>query len=86
MARLKDKHALITGAASGIGLETARQFLAEGAHVAITGRSQERLDAAGRELGSSVLLIRSDAGDPAGQRSLATTLRQNWPRLDVLYQ
>ena len=62
MTRLKGKHALITGATSGIGLETARQFLADGAQVAITGRSPERLEAAGRELDAPVILICSDAG------------------------
>ena len=85
MARLTGKHALITGATSGIGLETARQFLAEGAKVAITGRSPERLEAAGRELGASAILICSDAGDPVAQQALAASLREHWQWLDALY-
>jgi len=85
MARLKSKYALITGATSGIGLETARQFVAEGATLAITGRDQAALEAAGRELGRNVVLIRSDAGNIADQRALAQKLSEQWPRLDVLY-
>ncbi|SNB72853.1 NAD(P)-dependent dehydrogenase, short-chain alcohol dehydrogenase family [Arboricoccus pini] len=83
--RLQGKHALITGGTSGIGLETARQFLAEGAKVAITGRSATGLAAAGRELGGDVLAIPSDAGEVAGQERLAAQLMAAWPRLDVLY-
>jgi NAD(P)-dependent dehydrogenase (short-subunit alcohol dehydrogenase family) len=49
--KLKGKKALITGGNSGIGLATARLFIAEGAQVAITGRDQKTLDAAVRELG-----------------------------------
>lgn len=85
MARLAGKHALITGGTSGIGLETARQFMAEGATVAITGRSEAGLAVARRELGDSVLAIRSDAGDVAGQAALAAELKAVWPKLDVLY-
>lgn len=85
MARLAGKHALITGGTGGIGLETARQFLAEGATVAVTGRSAEGLEAARRTLGNRVLAIRSEAGNLAEQARLADTLRQSWPRLDVLY-
>lgn len=85
MPRLQGKTALITGATSGIGLETARQFLAEGARVAITGRNPDALATAGRELGEHVILIRSDAGQLADQRELAQTLAAHWSQLDVLF-
>lgn len=85
MTRLDNKFALITGGTSGIGLETARQFVAEGATVAITGRNPDALAAAGNMLGSDVLLLQSDAGVVASQRQLAHTLQQHWPRVDVVY-
>ena len=44
--QLKDKVALVTGGATGIGLAVARQFSAEGATVVICGRNRERLQAA----------------------------------------
>jgi NAD(P)-dependent dehydrogenase (short-subunit alcohol dehydrogenase family) len=84
MKRLEGKHALITGGTSGIGFETARAFLAEGATVALTGRSQDGLDKAKQELGPSVVTIRSDAGLVEDQASLASTLAQSFPKLDVL--
>ena len=76
MDRLAGKHALITGGTSGIGLETAREFLAEGATVAITGRSRERLDAAARQLDGPLLTIVSDASDVPGQAVLVARLRE----------
>jgi NAD(P)-dependent dehydrogenase (short-subunit alcohol dehydrogenase family) len=76
MDRLKGKRALITGGTTGIGLETAHQFLNEGARVAITGKNSATLEAALKELGSNVLIIPSDASDVAAQKKVAETLRQ----------
>lgn len=85
MDRLKGKRALITGGTSGIGLETARQFLAEGARVAITGKNPETLESARKELGTSTLVIPSDAGDSAAQKQLAEVLRKEFGGLDILF-
>jgi NAD(P)-dependent dehydrogenase (short-subunit alcohol dehydrogenase family) len=52
MARLDDKVALITGGESGIGLETARLFVAEGARVQLVGIDESKLAAAADELRS----------------------------------
>jgi NAD(P)-dependent dehydrogenase (short-subunit alcohol dehydrogenase family) len=63
--RLEGKTALITGGNAGIGLATARLFVAEGAKVAITGRNAETLAAAKRELGDNVLTFVADVLDDA---------------------
>jgi NAD(P)-dependent dehydrogenase (short-subunit alcohol dehydrogenase family) len=85
MDRLKEKRALVTGGTTGIGLETARQFLAEGARVAITGKNPQTLDAAHKELGAGALVISSDASDVAAQKELAETLGREFGRLDILF-
>jgi NAD(P)-dependent dehydrogenase (short-subunit alcohol dehydrogenase family) len=85
MSKLKNKRALITGGTTGIGLETARQFLQEGARVAITGRNPATLDAARKELGDDVLVIPSDAADVAAQKSVAEVLSQKFGGLDILF-
>jgi NAD(P)-dependent dehydrogenase (short-subunit alcohol dehydrogenase family) len=83
--RLKGKRALITGGTTGIGLETARLFLAEGARVAITGRNSTTLENAIKELGNGVLGIASDASDAAAQKGVADTLRREFAGLDILF-
>ena len=70
--RLKNKVALVTGGNSGIGLATARLFLAEGAKVVITGRNPQTLAAAAEELGGNVLALQADATDiPAMEKAFA---------------
>jgi NAD(P)-dependent dehydrogenase (short-subunit alcohol dehydrogenase family) len=82
--RLKGKRALITGGTSGIGFETAREFLSEGARVAITGTNPTTIEAARKELGDGVLVVRADAGDVAAQKTLAETVANVFGGLDVL--
>ena len=85
MNRLSGKRALITGGTTGIGLETARHFLREGARVAVTGTNPHTLEAARAELGGGVLVIASDAGHVAGQTALAEQIRQSFGQLDILF-
>lgn len=77
--------ALVTGGTSGIGLETARQFVSEGATVAITGRNQDGLNAAVDQISHKVVAIKSDASSLRDQSALAAELGQRWGRLDILY-
>lgn len=58
MGRLAGKYTLITGGTSGIGLATAQEFIAEGAHVAVTGRNPDTLAEAQRILGDNAWLFR----------------------------
>ena len=85
MDRLKGKRALITGGTSGIGLETARQFLNEGARVAITSKNQATLEMVSKELGGEVLVIASDSSDVTDQNRVADTLRRAFGGLDTLF-
>ena len=85
MGRLADKYTLITGGTTGIGLETAQEFIAEGAHVAVTGRNPETLADAQRILGDNAWVIPTDAGDIAAQKQLAGTIATRWPRLDAVF-
>ncbi|HTZ88924.1 MAG TPA: SDR family oxidoreductase [Alloacidobacterium sp.] len=85
MDRLKGKRALITGGTTGIGLETAREFVKEGARVAVTGKNPATLDAARKELGPDVLVIASDASDAVAQKDVANTIQQAFGQLDILF-
>jgi NAD(P)-dependent dehydrogenase (short-subunit alcohol dehydrogenase family) len=85
MKLLEGKRALITGATSGIGLETARLFLEEGARVAITGRSAADLDRARAELGADVVTLEADAADVGRQSFVAAGVRDAFGGLDVLF-
>jgi NAD(P)-dependent dehydrogenase (short-subunit alcohol dehydrogenase family) len=83
--RLKNKTALITGGNSGIGLATARLFVAEGARVAITGRNQATLEAAAKELGPNALAVVADATDIAATENAVAQAVKAFGKLDIVF-
>ena len=86
MDRLKGKVAVITGGAGGIGLATARLFVAEGATVVLVDRDEPALQAAAAELGSeAVSTLAADVADEAQVRGFIGATLQRHGRLDVLF-
>lgn len=85
MNRLKGKRALITGGTTGIGFETARLFVQEGARVAVTGTNPSNIEAAKQQLGSEVVVLSSDASDVAAQSKLAEHMQEIFGSLDILF-
>src|SRR5262245_16945415 len=84
---LQDKVAVVTGGTSGIGLATARLFLAEGAAVAICGRDETRLAAAKSSLlgnANRLLAVQCDVLDKDAVGRFATAVEQWTGRCDIL--
>ena len=85
MGRLDGKTAIITGGNSGIGLATAKRFVAEGADVFITGRRQEELDKAVREIGPGVTAVQGDVAKLDDLERLFAAVRAKKGRIDILF-
>jgi NAD(P)-dependent dehydrogenase (short-subunit alcohol dehydrogenase family) len=83
--KLAGKIALVTGGSSGIGLATAKRFAAEGAHVFVTGRRQEELDAAIRQIGPQATGVRSDVSKLEELDRLFAAIQEQKGRLDVVF-
>src|ERR1700756_3864475 len=83
--RLANKTALITGGNSGIGLATARLFIAEGARVIVTGRNQERLQAAANELGPQAFAVLADATDIEATEAAIKKGVEKFGKLDIVF-
>ncbi|MBV8672096.1 MAG: SDR family oxidoreductase [Acidobacteriaceae bacterium] len=83
--KLAGKKALITGGNSGIGLATARLFIAEGAEVAITGRDPTTLDEAVAELGPKAHGYRADITLAEDRKRLFADLAKDFGKLDIVF-
>ena len=85
MGKLEGKVALVTGANSGIGLATARQFVNEGAYVFITGRREPELAAAVKEIGRNVTAVQGDVSNLDDLDRLFARIQREKGRLDVVF-
>ena len=83
--RLENKVALITGGTSGIGAETAKLFINEGAKVVISGRSEEKGELLSKELGENSKYLLSDVTKEKDIENSVTETINEFGKLDILF-
>ncbi|MBN4097935.1 SDR family oxidoreductase [Methylobacterium sp. OT2] len=85
MKRLEGKVAVVTGGSSGMGRATAKQFVAEGATVIVTGRRRDRLDEAVAEIGGAIEGFVSDIANLGDLERLRAHIAERHGRIDVIF-
>ena len=85
MNKLEGKVAVITGGSSGMALETAKLFVAEGAYVFITGRRQEVLDAAVKAIGRNATGVRADSANLEDLDRLYEQVKSEKGHIDIIF-
>jgi NAD(P)-dependent dehydrogenase (short-subunit alcohol dehydrogenase family) len=83
--RLAGKKAVITGGTTGLGFESAKRFIDEGAEVLITGRSQPKVDEAVKKLGKEAHGIEADASKLADLEKLSKEAKKLFKHVDILF-
>ena len=84
MNKLDGKIALVTGGNSGIGLATAKRFVAEGAYVFITGRREPELAAAAKEIGN-VTGVQGDVSNLGDLDRIFAQIKREKGKLDIVF-
>ncbi|TIS61249.1 MAG: L-iditol 2-dehydrogenase [Mesorhizobium sp.] len=82
--KLKDKVAVVTGGAQGIGAAIVRGFAAEGAHVVIADTAIDKADALARELGGKASTVRLDVRDLASIEAMVDSVTRTHGGIDIL--
>ncbi len=85
MGKLDGKVAVITGGSSGIGLATALRFVAEGAHVVITGRREQELKEAAARIERNVTTFTGDVASLDDLDRLYAEVKKTHGHIDVLF-
>lgn len=83
--RLANKTAVVTGGTTGLGLASAHRFVQEGAKILVTGRSQDRVDAAVAALGESATGYVADSTNMNDLNDLANAAKERLGTVDVLF-
>jgi NAD(P)-dependent dehydrogenase (short-subunit alcohol dehydrogenase family) len=83
MLTLEGRIAVITGGNSGIGKATAKRFAEQGAQVIITGRRQDVLNDAAKEIGKGTMAICGDVADIEHHRYVASEIKRLFGGLDI---
>ena len=84
MGRLKDKVAIITGAAKGLGEANSRLFVSEGAHVIMTDVDTKNGERVAAEIGEKATFYKQDVRDEDGWVSLINQVMADHGKLDIL--
>lgn len=85
MQKLARKVAVITGGSSGIGLATAKRFVAEGAEVVITGRREKELDETAAAIGQNVTTVVGDVSRLEDLDRLYAIVKERHGHIDILF-
>lgn len=83
-SKLSGKVAVITGGTSGIGFSIAKDFVAEGATVIITGRDQKRVQVAAAKINEKCIGVEADVSDIGVMNQLLQKVKNEYGRLDTI--
>lgn len=83
--RLKDKVAIVTGGASGIGEATVRLFVQEGAKVTIADMNEEKGEALAKELGDSTIFVKTNVTNESEVENMVNKTVETFGKLDILF-
>lgn len=85
MKNIKDKTIIVTGASSGIGMETAKLLAANGAKVVLSARRESKLKEIAGEIGKNAVYMKSDVSKLEDMQALVSFAKENFSKVDVLF-
>jgi NAD(P)-dependent dehydrogenase (short-subunit alcohol dehydrogenase family) len=85
MRDLREKKAVVSGGTHGMGMAVVKALIDGGAEVLLTGRNEQNVERARRELGSRAHVMRADVSRLADIDALAAQARQTLGKIDLLH-